>query len=197
MLLDSSFSELHVTWASRNQWNINDNFSKFRNSVSHSVLPTIFLQALSTPLAIVCPPRSVKIIKETILKNCRWVTHCKKVDESRYYLDFFVLLEVTTKRWHMTKNPARTSSFSSSFLVSSLDFVSSFLSDAVSFSFFCSATGAMLESMKSEACTDSWDLLPSSQLCSFPRGHKFSTDFQRRVFFYRKKSGVEGEYYFS
>lgn len=36
-----------------------------------SDLPTIFQQALSTPLAIVCPPRSVEIHKRISLKSCR------------------------------------------------------------------------------------------------------------------------------
>ena len=42
-----------------------------KNSVSHSDLPTIFPQALLTPLAIVCLPHSAKIIKEPFLKSCR------------------------------------------------------------------------------------------------------------------------------
>lgn len=116
-----------------------------------------------------------KIIKESFLKSCRWHNAGRKVDESRYHLDSFVLPKITTKTMAHDEKQVVTSSASSSFLVSSLDFVSSFLSVAVSFSFFCSATGAMLELMGSEACTDSWDLLPSSLLCSFNiRAHAFT-----------------------
>lgn len=88
-----------------------------------------------------------KIHKRTTLKKLS-LTQCKEVDESRYYLDSFALPKITTKTMAHDENQAVTSSFSSSFLVSSLDFVSSFLSVAVSFSFFCSATGAMLESIR-------------------------------------------------
>ena len=103
-----------------------------------------------------------KFTKESFLKSCRWHNAGKKVDESRYDLDSFVFPEITTKTMAHDEKQAVTSSVSSSFLVSPLDFVSSFLSVAASFSFFCSATGAMLESMKFEACTDSSDLVINS-----------------------------------
>ena len=102
-----------------------------------------------------------------------------KVDESLYYLDSFALPKITTKTMAYDEKQAVTSSFSSSFLVSSLDFVSSFLSVAVSFSFFCSATGAMLESIRSRLAQTpgiSYPVLSSFRLTLglMPlRGHKF------------------------
>lgn len=129
-----------------------------------SDLPTVFPQALSTLLATVCPLRSVKhprIIRLLYIHKKRR-NRCHESEKLMSHVGFFHSFSSKEPQEQSEKNRKRvTSSGSSSFLVSSFDFLSSFLSAVASFSFFFSAAGAMLKSIVSEVRADSWDFLPN------------------------------------
>lgn len=127
-----------------------------------SDLPTVFPQALSTLLATVCPLRSVKHPRIIRLLYIHKKEEIDVTSQKSWWVTLVFFIHFPQKNPKNNQKKQRvTSSGSSSFLVSSFDFLSSFLSAVASFSFFFSAAGAMLKSIVSEVRADSWDFLPN------------------------------------